>query len=102
MVKQEEFDNLGETFQSNRTLTIFTAALTPIPYKVFTISAGAFGLNIVTFIVASILGRGLRFFVVAGLASVLGKKFHKQIERYIDRVGIAIVAIIIILFIITR
>jgi membrane protein YqaA with SNARE-associated domain len=46
---------------------IFTAGFTPIPYKVFTISAGAFEINLVMFLIASIISRGARFFLVAYL-----------------------------------
>ncbi|MFZ2832023.1 MAG: VTT domain-containing protein, partial [Minisyncoccia bacterium] len=52
-------------FMDNAFFAIFVAAFTPIPYKVFTIAAGLFGISIPTFIIASILGRGGRFFAVA-------------------------------------
>jgi membrane protein YqaA with SNARE-associated domain len=60
---------------------IFTAGFTPIPYKVFTISAGAFNINLFWFIVASVLSRGGRFFLIAFLIW----KFGPQIERFIDK-----------------
>ena len=61
--------------------TVFVAGFSPIPYKVFTISSGVFGVNIGVFIVASILSRGLRFFVEAGLIY----KFGAPIARAIDK-----------------
>lgn len=60
---------------------IFTAGFTPIPYKVFTISGGAFSINIVLFIIASIISRAGRFFLV----SFLIWKFGEQIKGFIDK-----------------
>lgn len=60
---------------------IFTAGFTPLPYKVITISSGAFNINFLMFIVASIIGRGARFFLV----SVLIWKFGQQIKSFIDK-----------------
>lgn len=60
---------------------VFLAGLTPLPYKVFTLSAGAFAINFPIFIVASVLSRGLRFFLVAGLIW----KFGPPVSRFIDR-----------------
>ena len=55
--------------------------LTPIPYKVFTLSAGVFAINFGVFLGASVLSRGLRFFLLAALIF----KFGKPIETFIDR-----------------
>lgn len=62
------------------------AAFTPLPYKVFAISAGGLSMNIGAFLTASMLGRGLRFFLVGTLAAWLGPKALRAI-RYSDRVG---------------
>ena len=60
---------------------IFTAGFTPIPYKVFTITAGAFNVNLILFILASIASRAGRFFIV----SFLIWKFGEQIKLFIDK-----------------
>ncbi len=60
---------------------IFTAGFTPIPYKVFTITGGAFNVNLVLFTIASIVGRAGRFFLV----SFLIWKFGEQIKGFIDK-----------------
>ncbi len=60
---------------------IFTAGFTPLPYKVFTVSAGAFSINLPMFILASIISRGGRFFIVAFLIW----KFGPQIKSFIDK-----------------
>ncbi len=61
-----------------------TAAVTPIPYKVFTIASGAFNFSFVSFLLASILGRSLRFFVVATLLYWWGPSIKAFIERYFN------------------
>ena len=58
------------------------AGLTPIPYKVFTISAGVFAINFPIFVLASVLSRGLRFFLVAGLIYRFGASISSFIDRY--------------------
>ena len=61
---------------------VFAAGLTPVPYKVFTISAGVFGINFPIFVLASVLSRGLRFFLVAGLIHLYGESIRTFIDRY--------------------
>ena len=62
--------------------TVFVAGLTPIPYKVFTISAGVFRINFPIFVLAGVLSRGLRFFLVAGLIYRYGESISSFIDRY--------------------
>lgn len=97
---QHRYDQLGEAFADNALITIFAAALTPIPYKIFTITAGAFKLNFFTFLAASIVGRGLRFFAVGFITSILGQKYKDQIQRYIDRISLVVLGLVIIVAII--
>ena len=63
---------------------VFVAGLTPIPYKVFTISAGVFAINFPVLVLASTLSRGLRFFLVAGLIYRYGEPIHSFIDRYFN------------------
>ncbi len=65
------------------------AAITPIPYKVFTIASGVFHFNFVLFVIASIVGRGIRFFAVAGMIYVFGAKVKTFIDKYFDLLAIA-------------
>ena len=60
---------------------VFIAGVTPFPYKVITIASGVSGLDLVTFTVASVLARGLRFFIVAGLLYRFGPPIQAFIER---------------------
>ncbi len=63
---------------------VFVAGLTPIPYKVFTISAGVFAINFPIFVLASVLSRGLRFFLLAGLVYRYGEPIGAFIDRYFN------------------
>lgn len=90
-----EFAYIETKYAASAFLAIFTAAFTPIPYKLITISAGVFGVNFMIFLVASILGRGLRFFAVATLMHHFGARYKDQIEKYIDILSVIFVVLLI-------
>lgn len=73
---------------------VFVAGFSPIPYKVFTIAAGGLSMALLPFTLASLVGRGLRFFLVAGLMALGGPKMEAFLHRYVDRIGWATVALI--------
>lgn len=75
---------------------VFVAGFSPIPYKVFTIAAGALSMALLPFTLASIVGRGLRFFLVAGLMAWGGARMEEALHRYIDRLGWAVVLVVVI------
>jgi membrane protein YqaA with SNARE-associated domain len=77
---------------------ILLAGFTPIPYKVFTISAGVVGMPFPAFIAGSFVGRGGRFFLVAGLIRLGGEKLATNLRRYVDLIGWATIAIVAIVF----
>ena len=87
---------------------ILVAGFTPVPYKIFTISAGMMGMSLVTFVVASLIGRGARFFLVAGFIYFAGTFFATDedlinvIRRYIDHLGWVMIALVVTLFILLR
>lgn len=72
---------------------VFVAGFSPIPYKVFTISAGVAGLNFPGFVVASAIGRGARFFLVSGLVVAGGERMEKQLPHYVERIGWGVVVV---------
>ena len=78
------------------------AGFTPIPYKVFTIAAGFFEMQIIAFIIVSALSRSLRFFFVAGIIGLLYKKYGDKIKIFIDKyfnyLAIAFVILLILGF----
>ncbi|PID49422.1 MAG: hypothetical protein CR991_06670 [Proteobacteria bacterium] len=81
---------------------IFAAGFSPIPYKIFTITAGALAMALIPFIIASIIGRGARFFLVSALLAWMGPKMEPLIIRYIEWLGWAIVAALILIILITQ
>lgn len=91
---QPVIDLVGHKYAENAFLTIFTAAFTPIPYKVITIAAGLFHISILTLVVASIIGRAGRFFLVAGALRIFGDKIEKNIEKYFDIFSIIFIALL--------
>ena len=78
---EQLFLNIQEQYNIHGFMIIFTAGFTPIPYKIFTISAGAFDISFPMFAVASAISRSARFFIV----SLLILKFGEKIREFIDR-----------------
>lgn len=75
---------------------VFIAGFSPIPYKVFTIAAGALSMALLPFTLASLIGRGARFFLVAGLMAWGGARMEAVLHRYVDRLGWATVVLVVI------
>ena len=97
-----EFYDAGSGFERARTWfeiygvwVVFVAGFTPIPYKIFTISAGLIGMSLVPFLLASLVGRGARFFLVAGLIFFGGEALETQLRRHVDAIGWATVVVVI-------
>lgn len=74
---------------------VFVAAFTPIPYKIITIAAGVFSINLIMFTVASIVGRAARFYLVAGLLYKFGEPMRDFIERWFNLLTILFVVLLI-------
>lgn len=72
---------------------VLAAGFSPIPYKVFTIAAGALSMAVVPFVLASLVGRGSRFFLVAGLAAWGGPRALPHLRRHVDAWGWALVGL---------
>jgi len=66
---------------------VLVAGFSPIPYKVFTVAAGATGVALLPFVLASLLGRGARFFLVAGLVAWGGARVEPWLLRHVERIG---------------
>ncbi len=78
---------------------IFLAGFTPIPYKLFTIAAGVIAMAFLPFMLASLIGRGARFFMVAGLMRWGGARMDRMLRVYMDRIGWAMLAIVILAYV---
>ncbi|MFQ5644249.1 MAG: YqaA family protein [Thiogranum sp.] len=81
---------------------ILIAGFSPIPYKVFTIAAGALSMAFVPFVLASAVGRGARFFLVAGLLSWGGASMEQRIRLYVERIGWGLVGLGVVAYLVIR
>jgi membrane protein YqaA with SNARE-associated domain len=81
---------------------VFLAGFSPIPYKLFTISAGVVAMNMPVFLLASTIGRGTRFFIVACLMARGGPAMEARLRRHIDWLGWLTVAVVIVIVLISR
>lgn len=81
---------------------VLAAGFSPIPYKVFTIAAGAMGMLVVPFVLASLIGRGSRFFLVAGLLYWGGERLENTLRKHVDILGWLVVALIIVAYFLMR
>ncbi|MDC1114127.1 DedA family protein [Methylophilaceae bacterium] len=75
---------------------IFVAGFSPIPYKVFTIAGGAMGMALLPFVVASFIGRGARFYLLALLIRFFGHTADSLVRKHMDRIGWMMVGMILI------
>lgn len=96
------FEIVKVNYEKNTFLAVFTAAFTPIPYKMFTIAGGIFNVSMAEFIIGSILGRGGRFFAVALLIRIFGSKISNLIEKYFDILSLAFMGILIAGFLVIK
>lgn len=92
---EESFLNVSELYNKYNFWIIFTAGFTPIPYKIFTITAGLFHVDFVMFIIASIVARGARFFLVGWLIWKFGAPIKSFIDKYFNLLAIAFTVVLI-------
>ena len=95
-----KFEYIKELYITYDAWAIGIAGFTPIPYKVFTISAGAFKINFWVFIIASLVSRSARFFLVGGLIYLFGPGIQSFIDKYFDILVIVFTILLVAGFII--
>ena len=91
----ESFQSVGALYEKYNFWIVFTAGFTPLPYKLFTISGGLFHINFVMFLVASVISRGLRFFLIAALIWKFGAPIKKFIDKYFNLLAILFTVLLI-------
>ena len=84
-----------EWFDAWGVWAVFIAGFSPIPYKIFTISAGVLVLSFPGFVLASLIGRGARFFLVAGFVVAGGERMETTIATHIERIGWGVVVLVV-------
>ncbi|QJR80413.1 DedA family protein [Alteromonas pelagimontana] len=99
---ESKLTTVMEWFELYGVWIVFLAGFSPIPYKVFTISAGVLQMAILPFILASVIGRGARFFLVAALMRWGGAPMEAKLRQYVEVLGWAVVIIAIAAYIILR
>lgn len=95
----EPFSAAEDWFREWGVWAIFIAGFSPIPYKIFTISAGVLHMALGPFVLASLVGRGARFFLVAALMAWGGERMEGALREYIDKVGwiMVLLAVVVLL-----
>ncbi len=91
----DKVDYIGDLYRNYDAWAIGIAGFTPIPYKVFTITAGMFKINFIVFIVASFISRSARFFLVGGLIYRFGPNIQLFIEKYFNILAVAFTVLLI-------
>ncbi len=89
------FENIRALFNQWDFWIIFTAGFTPIPYKVFTVTAGVFDINLLMFFIASVISRGARFFLIAWMIWKFGPSIKQFIEKYFNSLVMGATAVLI-------
>lgn len=92
---EQMYGRVGALYDQWNALAVGVAGFTPIPYKVFTIAAGAFGINFPIFMLASAVSRSARFFLVAGLIYWVGPRVKEFIDRYFNLLTIVFAVLLL-------
>lgn len=83
----DTFESIKAKYAANGILIILLAGFTPIPYKIFTIASGVLGIAFLPFVLLSLIGRGARFFLVAGLIRLGGDRLEETIHKQVEFLG---------------
>lgn len=95
---QHRFEQVMEWFTQYGIWVVFIAGFSPVPYKLFTVSAGLLQMAFLPFLIASAIGRGMRFFLVAGLIQWGGAAMEEKLRQWADRIGWALVIVIVVAY----
>lgn len=98
----ESFDKIKILYEEYNFLIIFTAGFTPIPFKLFTVSAGAFKINLFLFFLASTISRSARFFLIASLLKYFGEPVKLLIDKYFNVLAILFTLLLILGFLLVK
>ena len=99
---EEWFFSMKEKYELYNFWIVFTAGFTPIPYKVITISAGAFKIQFIVFLIASVISRGARFFLISFLIYWFGKPIKIFIDKYFNWLALLFTFLLILGFLLLK
>ncbi len=92
---EHKYLSVQDLYHKYDSWAVGTAGFTPLPYKLFTITAGAFEINFITFVVASLISRSARFFLVAAFIWKFGAPVKGFIDRYFNIISIVFMILLI-------
>jgi len=98
----QKYDYIKNLYTNYDAWAIGIAGFTPIPYKVFTITAGAFKINFPVFVIASLVSRSARFFLVGGVIYIFGPTIQAFIDKYFNILTIAFTVLLVAGFVIIK
>ena len=93
---EERFAKVTVWFERWGFWAVLVAGFSPVPYKLFTISAGVLSLALLPFVAASLIGRGARFYLLAWCLARFGPAIEARLIRYIEYIGWAIVVLLVL------
>jgi membrane protein YqaA with SNARE-associated domain len=94
-IHKNTFFEVKNLFNQHGFIIIILAGFTPLPFKAFTITAGYMSIQLIPFIIASFIGRAIRFFIVAVIFHYFGKSLANKLKKYFEYIGILITIMII-------
>lgn len=95
MFSQDKIDGVENLYKRYDSWAIAIAGFTPIPYKIFTIAAGAFRIKLKTLVVVSVFTRSARFFLIAGLIYAFGEPIREFIDKYFNILSVVFVVLLL-------
>jgi len=98
----QKFHEVAVAYERWNFWVVFAAGFTPLPFKLITITAGVFQINFVVFLVAAVVSRSARFFLVAGLMRAFGAKITPFIDRYFNWLALLFVALLVGGFVVAK
>jgi membrane protein YqaA with SNARE-associated domain len=97
---EDQYLRIQEMYQEYDAFAVAVAGLTPIPYKVATITAGFFGVNFPRFVLASVVSRSIRFFLIGALIRVFGPQIRSLIEKYFEILALIFLILLVAGFVV--
>ena len=90
---EDKFADISAAFNERGWIIVLLAGFTPIPFKVITIASGATGLSIYVLLMASLISRGARFFLLAGLLKLFGEPMKRLLDRHFGLITALVAAV---------
>ena len=99
---EQKFATITEWFETWGIWIVFIAGFSPIPYKLFTVTAGVLSMAFLPFVIISAVSRSMRFYMVAGLMKWGGEPMEKKLRLYVDRIGWGVVILAVLGYLIVK